>query len=54
VEAIFLSTWILINQNRMNAKADERADLNLQISLLTEHAVTRLVTSATRSLAMPS
>ena len=44
VEAIFLSTFVLISQNRMAAAADERADLDLQISLLAEHEVTRLVT----------
>jgi len=43
VEAIFLSTFILITQNRMQAQADRRADLNLQVSLLAEHEVTRLV-----------
>lgn len=43
VEAIFLSTFILITQNRMSTMADRRADLNLQISLLAEHEVTRLV-----------
>jgi uncharacterized membrane protein len=43
VEAIFLSTFILITQNRMMAAADRRADLNLQISLLSEHEVTRLI-----------
>ncbi|NNM72894.1 DUF1003 domain-containing protein [Enterovirga sp. DB1703] len=43
VEAIFLSTFVLISQNRMSAAADRRADLDLQISLLAEHEVTRLV-----------
>jgi uncharacterized membrane protein len=43
VEAIFLSTFVLISQNRMMAAADQRADLDLQISLLTEHEVTSLV-----------
>src|SRR5215212_5434992 len=33
VEAIFLSTFVLISQNRMQAAADKRADLDLQISL---------------------
>ena len=47
VEAIFLSTFILITQNRMAALADKRADLDLQISLLSEHEVTRLVTLVT-------
>ena len=43
VEAIFLSTFILMTQNRMMSQADKRADLNLQISLLAEHEVTRLL-----------
>lgn len=43
VEAIFLSSFILITQNRMMAQADRRADLNLQISLLAEYEVTRLI-----------
>jgi uncharacterized membrane protein len=42
VEAIFLSTFILISQNRMQRLADRRADLDLQISLLTEHELTRV------------
>jgi uncharacterized membrane protein len=44
VEAIFLSTFVLISQNRMQAAADKRADLDLQISLLAEHEVTKLAT----------
>jgi uncharacterized membrane protein len=44
VEAIFLSTFVLISQNRMSAVADKRADLDLQVSLLAEREVTRLVT----------
>jgi len=47
VEAIFLSTIVLISQNRMNAQADKRADLDLQVSLLTEHEVTRLINLVT-------
>jgi uncharacterized membrane protein len=43
VEAIFLSTFILITQNRMMAESDKRADLSLQVSLLAEHEVTRLI-----------
>jgi uncharacterized membrane protein len=43
VEAIFLSTFVLISQNRMMASADKRADLDLHISLLTEHELTKLV-----------
>lgn len=44
VEAIFLSTFVLITQNRMQALADKRSDLDLQISLLAEHEITRLIT----------
>ena len=44
VEAIFLSTFVLISQNRMAALADKRADLDLQVSLLSEHEITRLIT----------
>lgn len=43
VEAIFLSTFILIAQNRMMAAATQRADLDLQVSLLAEHEVTQLI-----------
>jgi uncharacterized membrane protein len=43
VEAIFLSTFVLISQNRMAAADAKRAELDLQISLLAEHEVTKLV-----------
>jgi uncharacterized membrane protein len=43
VEAIFLSTFILISQNRMSAIAEKRADLDLHISLLAEHEITRIL-----------
>jgi uncharacterized membrane protein len=43
VEAIFLSTFVLISQNRMQAQADKRADLDLQVSLLAEHEITEIL-----------
>jgi uncharacterized membrane protein len=43
VEAIFLSTFILVTQNRMQRTADRRAELDLQISLLAEHELTRAI-----------
>ena len=43
VEAIFLSTFVLINQNRMQRLADRRAELDVQIGLLTEHELTRAI-----------
>jgi uncharacterized membrane protein len=49
VEAIFISTFVLISQNRMAALADRRADLDLQISLLAEHEISRVV-SLVRSI----
>ena len=42
VEAIFLSTFVLISQNRMAALADRRADLDLHINLLAEHELSKL------------
>jgi uncharacterized membrane protein len=42
-EAIFLSTFVLISQNRMQAQAEKRAELDLQISLLAEHEITLLL-----------
>ncbi|GGF11512.1 DUF1003 domain-containing protein [Hymenobacter cavernae] len=47
VEAIFLSTFVLISQNRMAEMADQRANLDLQVSLLSEHEITRLITLVT-------
>ena len=44
VEAIFISTFVLISQNRMAADDDRRADLSLQIALLNEHETTKLIT----------
>src|SRR3982751_1783809 len=43
VEAIFLSTFVLISQNRAMAENDKRDDLDLHINLLTEHELTRLI-----------
>lgn len=43
LEAIFLSTFVLISQNRQAAVADQRADLDLQINLLAEYEITRLL-----------
>ncbi|UYY57133.1 DUF1003 domain-containing protein [Sphingomonas sp. S2-65] len=43
VEAIFLSTFVLISQNRMMAAAAKQSDLDLQINLLAEHELTRLI-----------
>ena len=41
LEAVFLSVFVLVSQNRTQAIADQRADLDLQINLLAEYEVTR-------------
>jgi len=43
LEAIFLSTFVLISQNRLSEETESRADLDLQIGLLTEHELTRVL-----------
>ena len=53
IEAIFLSAFILIAQNRADVLSARRSDLDVQISLLTEHEVTRtldLCTAIARKL----
>jgi uncharacterized membrane protein len=42
LEALFLSTFVLMSQNQLSAAETKRADLDLQISLLTEHELTKL------------
>jgi uncharacterized membrane protein len=46
VEAIFITTFVLISQNRMAEEDGKRADLALQIALLNEHETTKLVAIA--------
>jgi uncharacterized membrane protein len=48
VEAIFLSTFVLISQNRMQASADRRAELDLHINLLAEREATLILTKLAR------
>jgi uncharacterized membrane protein len=43
LEAIFLSTFVLISQNRMAELSEPRADLDLHIDLLTEYELTRVL-----------
>jgi uncharacterized membrane protein len=43
IEAIFLTLFVLISQNRMQQDSDARAELDVQINLLTEHELTRLI-----------
>jgi len=43
LEAIFLSLFILISQNRSNRQADARSHLDLQINLLAEQESTKML-----------
>jgi uncharacterized membrane protein len=43
IEAIFLSTFVLMKQNRMSRRADQRGHLDLQINLLAEREMTAVL-----------
>jgi uncharacterized membrane protein len=43
LEAIFLSLFILVSQNRASHRADERAQLDLQVNLLAEREATKML-----------
>ena len=43
VEAIFLSTFVLISQNRTAAQSSRRDELELHMILLAEHELTRIL-----------
>jgi uncharacterized membrane protein len=43
LEAIFLSLFILMSQNRASRQADARANLDLQINLLSEQEATKML-----------
>ena len=43
IEALFLTTFILISQNRASRIADRRHHLDLQISMLAEQEVTKML-----------
>lgn len=43
VEAVLLSTFVLMKQNRMSQRVDQRDHLNLQIDLLAEEEITKIL-----------
>jgi uncharacterized membrane protein len=43
LEGVLLATFVLIKQNRMSNRADRRAHLDLQVNLLTEKEVTKVI-----------
>ena len=47
LEAIFLSTFVLISQNQQARLADRRAKVDLQVNMLAEQETTRILTIVT-------
>jgi uncharacterized membrane protein len=43
LEAIFLSTFVLVSQNRISEVNDKRAELDLQVNLLAEQKATKVL-----------
>jgi uncharacterized membrane protein len=43
LEAIFLATFVLISQNRQALQADRRQKVNMQVDMLAEQEVTKLI-----------
>ncbi len=50
-EAIFLTSFVLISQNRAARTSERQAQLDLHVGLLAEHEITRLVHMTDRLLA---
>ncbi len=48
LEAIFLSTFVLVSQNRQALLADRRSELDLHINFLAEYEMTRVLTLVNR------
>jgi uncharacterized membrane protein len=44
LEAIFLSTFVLISQNRQSLRADRRAIIDLEMNTIAEREITKLMT----------
>jgi len=43
VESVFITAFVLISQNRMRALSNERAELDVQMTLLAEHEITQIM-----------
>jgi uncharacterized membrane protein len=43
LEGVLLSTFVLIKQNRMSQRADHRGHLDLQVNLLSEKEITKVI-----------
>src|ERR1700736_2794793 len=51
IEAVLLATFVLIKQNRMSRRADERGHLALQVNLLVEQETTKVLQLVDRIVA---
>jgi uncharacterized membrane protein len=43
LEAIILAIFVLVSQNRMQMESDRRAELDVQVNLLTEYEITQVL-----------
>jgi uncharacterized membrane protein len=43
LEGVLLSTFVLMKQNRMTKRAEQRDHLNLQVDLLSEREITKML-----------
>ncbi|MEZ0327746.1 MAG: DUF1003 domain-containing protein [Fimbriimonas sp.] len=43
LEAIILAIFVLVSQNRMQVESDRRAELDVQVNLLTEYEITQVL-----------
>lgn len=43
IEGVLLTTFVLMKQNRMSKRADQRNQLNLQVDMLSEREATRML-----------
>jgi uncharacterized membrane protein len=48
LEAIFLSTFVLISENRQAVLSEKRAKLDLQVNMISEQEVTKLISMVAR------
>jgi uncharacterized membrane protein len=47
MEAVLLTTFVLMKQNRMSKRAEQRNQLNLQIDMLSEREITKILQMVT-------
>ncbi len=48
MEGVLLTTFVLMKQNRMSKRADQRNQLNLQVDMLSEREITKILQMVSR------